>query len=112
MGHLKAVVYVRPTQATFELLCQLLRAPVYKEYHLYFTNFVPDTNLKALAEADQFELVRQVKEFYGDFYALDEVSSLHQLGGTRVIRDYFTAIYQEIAALRRRKNLGHQTRKS
>lgn len=61
MGHLKAVVYVRPTQATFDLLCQMLRAPVYKEYHLYFTNVVPETNLKILAEADQFELVRQVK---------------------------------------------------
>lgn len=72
MGHLKAVVYVRPTQATFDLVCQMLRAPVYKEYNLFFTNFVPETSLKALAEADHFELVRQVKEIYGDFYALDE----------------------------------------
>jgi len=61
MGHLKAVVYVRPTQATLDLLCQMLRAPVYKEYNLFFTNIVPEPSLKALAEADQFELVRQVK---------------------------------------------------
>ena len=72
MGHLKAVVYVRPTQATLDLLCQMLRAPVYKEYNLFFTNIVPEPSLKALAEADQFELVRQVKEIFGDFYALDE----------------------------------------
>lgn len=72
MGHLKAVVYVRPTQNTVDLLCKMLKSPIYKEYHIFFTNIVADANLKALAEADHFEVVRQVKEYYGDFYALEE----------------------------------------
>lgn len=71
MKHLKAVCFIRPTATSIESLKLHLRSPKYKEYHVFFTNIVSNSQLQSLAEADKYELVRQVQEYYGDFYAVD-----------------------------------------
>ena len=40
MMHLKAVVYVRPTDENIRELTKELANPKYKEYHVYFSNVV------------------------------------------------------------------------
>ena len=63
MAHLRAAVFVRPTAANFELLKREVADPKFSEYHLYFSNVVPKDQLRALAEADTGEVVRQVQEY-------------------------------------------------
>jgi vacuolar protein sorting-associated protein 45 len=69
--HLKAVVFVRPTPNSFQLVCNMLRKPKYREYHIFFSNILTEQQLKLLAQADEQCLVREVQEFYADFYALE-----------------------------------------
>lgn len=48
------------TEANAALLAKELAAPKYAEYHLFFSNLVPPTLLRAVAEADELDSVRQV----------------------------------------------------
>ena len=80
VGHLKAVVWVRPIEENIELLCKELRDPKYGEYHLFFTNHSPYMKeyVKRLALADEFELLRNIGEYYSDFVAVSpELFSLN-----------------------------------
>jgi hypothetical protein len=42
-----------------------------KLFNLDFTNFVELNDIKSLAEADEFECVRVVQEFYADYLAIN-----------------------------------------
>jgi vacuolar protein sorting-associated protein 45 len=72
MPHLKAAVFVQPTFDNLEILKEELRKPKFAEYHIFFSNIVPDDMLSALARADEFELVKQVNEYYADYMAINE----------------------------------------
>eukprot|EP01062_Namystynia_karyoxenos_P062621 TRINITY_DN55503_c0_g1_i1.p1 TRINITY_DN55503_c0_g1~~TRINITY_DN55503_c0_g1_i1.p1 ORF type:complete len:596 (+),score=257.78 TRINITY_DN55503_c0_g1_i1:96-1883(+) len=68
-GHLKAIVFVRPTQENIDLLRQELQNPLYGEYFLFFSNVLDPRHLEQLAARDSHEVVKQVQELYGDYYA-------------------------------------------
>lgn len=72
MKHFKAAVFVQPTEANFELLKQEISDPKFSEYHLFFSNIVPNDILTGLGKADEHEVIRQVQEYYADFLAVDE----------------------------------------
>ena len=90
-------MYIRPTRENLELIkAEVQRAhsllapallvatrtddetspqvadPRFSEYHLFFSNIVPNYFLQQLADADEHEVIRQVQEFYGDFMAINE----------------------------------------
>eukprot|EP01061_Rhynchopus_euleeides_P003596 TRINITY_DN12870_c0_g1_i4.p1 TRINITY_DN12870_c0_g1~~TRINITY_DN12870_c0_g1_i4.p1 ORF type:complete len:538 (+),score=237.67 TRINITY_DN12870_c0_g1_i4:107-1720(+) len=69
-GHLKALLYVRPTEENISLICSELRQPKYAEYLLFFANIVTEETLARLAEADDHEVVKQVHEVFADYYPL------------------------------------------
>ena len=95
VGHLKAVVWVRPIQSNIDMLCKELQNPKYGEYHIFFTNHddASDEHVKQLALADEFELVRHVGEYYADYVAVSpELFSLNvSCGG----RDSWDAAWRE-----------------
>lgn len=72
MGHLKAAVYIQPTDANIDLLIRECRKPQFSEYHVFFTNVLSKDKLQRLARADEFEVIKQVQEYYGDFMAVNE----------------------------------------
>jgi vacuolar protein sorting-associated protein 45 len=72
MGHLKAAVFLQPTEDNCVLLLSELANPKYAEYHLFFSNIVPQDILARLARADEGDLIKQVQEYYGDFAAVNE----------------------------------------
>jgi len=71
MPYIKAFCFLRPTGQNLRALQQELRTPKYGEYYLIFTNLVSNEYLKELAQADEHEVVQQVQEFYGDYYAVN-----------------------------------------
>eukprot|EP01112_Ceratiomyxa_fruticulosa_P003673 TRINITY_DN13992_c0_g1_i2.p1 TRINITY_DN13992_c0_g1~~TRINITY_DN13992_c0_g1_i2.p1 ORF type:complete len:554 (-),score=113.48 TRINITY_DN13992_c0_g1_i2:148-1809(-) len=71
MSHLKAVVFVRPTAENIALLAQELRKPPYGEYYLYFSNNLKNVFLDELAQADELEVVKEVHEYYADYFAVN-----------------------------------------
>lgn len=78
MTHLKAAVFVQPTEENIELLINEIREPRFSEYHLFFSNILPHDLLNRLAKVDEHEIVKQVQEFYADFLAINE--DFFQLG--------------------------------
>ena len=74
MLHLKAIVFLRPTRDNIELLAKELMAPLFGEYHLFFSNVLSNDAVRTLAQADTYELVQQVREVFADFYALSPSS--------------------------------------
>ncbi|RYH19732.1 Sec1 family protein [archaeon] len=72
MSHLKAAVFVQPTEANYDLLVRELAEPKYKEYHLFFNNVVPQDMLARLARLDEQELIMQIQEYYADYQAINE----------------------------------------
>uniref|UniRef100_A0A4W4FWY7 Vacuolar protein sorting-associated protein 45 n=1 Tax=Electrophorus electricus TaxID=8005 RepID=A0A4W4FWY7_ELEEL len=61
MKHLKAICYLRPTKENVENLIQELRRPKYSVYFIYFSNVISKSEVKALAEADEQEVVAEVQ---------------------------------------------------
>ena len=71
VGHMKAVCFLRPTEANVGLLVRELASPRFSEYHLYFSGILPPRLLTLLAESDPREKVRQVQEFFADFLPIN-----------------------------------------
>ncbi|XP_072166746.1 vacuolar protein sorting-associated protein 45-like [Diadema setosum] len=87
MKHLRCICFVRPKKENIDLLCKELRNPKYAVYFIYFSNVVSKSDVKALAEADEQEVVREVQEFYGDYIAISpHVFSFNLTGSARGMR--------------------------
>ena len=71
-SHLKAVCFIRPTEASVGLLVRELSKPRFAEYHFFFSGILSTGLLRLLAENDTYERVKQVQEFYGDFVPINE----------------------------------------
>ena len=79
MVHLKAVMFVRPTEANVQLICDELKEPKYGQYYLFFSNVLSTQHLEKISDADEQEVVREVQEMFGDFYAINpDLFSLKQ----------------------------------
>jgi vacuolar protein sorting-associated protein 45 len=68
--HLKAVYFIRPTKENIMLLKQEIASPHFKEYHLFFTNEIPEAHIGELAEADTSDRIKNLQEVYLDYYAV------------------------------------------
>jgi len=71
-SHLKAVVFIRPTEGNVGLLVRELARPRFLEYYVYFSGILTKGLFRLLAESDTHERIRQVQEFYGDFCPINE----------------------------------------
>lgn len=71
MGHLKAIVYVKPTEESINYLLDELRNPRYSSYAIYFNNIVSKSQLERLAESDDMEVVVKVQEIFQDYLTIN-----------------------------------------
>jgi vacuolar protein sorting-associated protein 45 len=72
MTHLKAAIFIQPTEANLSLLLRELKDPKFAEYHIYFSNRVSPHMITRLGRADEHEVVRQVQEYYADYLVANE----------------------------------------
>jgi vacuolar protein sorting-associated protein 45 len=63
MRHLKCIVFIRPTDSINYLLKEL-QEPKYGDYYIYFSNSCKKSDIERMAEADEFEVVREVQVYY------------------------------------------------
>ena len=78
MTHFKAAVFIQPTDTNLDLLVKELKDPKFAEYHLFFSNIIPQDMLVRLGRADEHDVVRQVQEYYADFMVIND--DFFQLG--------------------------------
>lgn len=71
LNQVKCIVILRPTSENIDLLCRELGRPHYKTYHIYFTNRLGPTAITKLAEADELEVVRCIRELPLDFQPIN-----------------------------------------
>lgn len=86
MQHMKAIVFVRPTEENIQLLCKELKAAGganYGQYHIYFSNVINQRQIQRIAAADVHESVKGINEYYGDYIAVN--SNLFSLDVTNCL---------------------------
>eukprot|EP00401_Gymnodinium_catenatum_P075118 CAMPEP_0117474782 /NCGR_PEP_ID=MMETSP0784-20121206/9459_1 /TAXON_ID=39447 /ORGANISM="" /LENGTH=581 /DNA_ID=CAMNT_0005269013 /DNA_START=57 /DNA_END=1799 /DNA_ORIENTATION=+ len=89
MRHLNAICFLRPTTKNFLLLSEMLKAPNYNEYHIFFSNVVKAPRIEMLAFCDEMEVVHQVQEFFADTFAInDDLFSLNEESTIRLSDDH------------------------
>ncbi|KZT44435.1 vacuolar protein sorting-associated protein 45 [Sistotremastrum suecicum HHB10207 ss-3] len=67
MPHLKCICFLSPSAESLDALAEELRDPRYGEYYLYFSNVLTKTAIERLAEVDEYEVVREVQEYFADY---------------------------------------------
>ncbi|KAI0328911.1 Sec1-domain-containing protein [Cubamyces sp. BRFM 1775] len=80
MAHMKCICFLQPSEESFEALAAELREPKYGEYYLYFSNILSKTAIERLADVDEYEVVREVQEYFADYAPL--LPSLFSLNHT------------------------------
>ncbi|GAA5980979.1 hypothetical protein JCM5350_004788 [Sporobolomyces pararoseus] len=70
LPHLNCIVLLRPTEESIEACERELEQGRYGGYWLYFTNTLTKLQIERLAEADRFELVQEVQEYFLDYSPL------------------------------------------
>ena len=62
MKHLKCICFLRPTPLSINRVIEELRdKPAYGDYYIYFSNTIRKSDIERLAEADEYEVVREVQ---------------------------------------------------
>ncbi|KAJ3865281.1 Sec1 family-domain-containing protein [Lentinula novae-zelandiae] len=70
MPHLKCVCFLQSSDDSLDALQIELKEPKYGEYYLYFSNILSKSVIERLAEADEYEVVREVQEYFADYAPL------------------------------------------
>ncbi|KAJ7442661.1 Sec1 family-domain-containing protein [Mycena latifolia] len=70
MPHMKCVCFLQSSDDSLEALQIELSEPKYGEYYLYFSNILTKSVIERLAEVDEYEVVREVQEYFADYSPL------------------------------------------
>ncbi|CRG98687.1 vacuolar protein sorting-associated protein 45, putative [Plasmodium relictum] len=72
LKHLKAIFLLRPTHTNILKLIKELKKPIFLEYYIFFTNILDEKYIEKLAKADEFEVIKNIIEYYIDTYVLHD----------------------------------------
>jgi len=78
----QALIYVRPTIENVNMICREVRESNYSEYHIFFSNVLPESFLTLLAKADTEKLIRQVHEYPLDYVPINPDLYTINIGGS------------------------------
>ncbi|KAF8073775.1 Sec1-like protein [Lyophyllum atratum] len=70
MPHMKCVCFLQNNEDSLAALQAELSEPKYGEYYLYFSNILSKNAIERLAEADEYEVVKEVQEYFADYAPL------------------------------------------
>lgn len=69
LSHLSCIAFLSPTEASIEAVKAELAKPRYGSYYLYFSNTLTKSQIEEMATVDEFEVVKEVQEYFADFLA-------------------------------------------
>ncbi|KOB60183.1 hypothetical protein PFHG_02018 [Plasmodium falciparum HB3] len=72
LKHLKVIFLLRPTYTNILRLMSELKKPLFSEYYIFFTNTINDIYIEKLAKADEFDVIKNIIEYYIDTYVLHD----------------------------------------
>eukprot|EP00049_Salpingoeca_infusionum_P010514 m.180957 g.180957 ORF g.180957 m.180957 type:complete len:548 (+) comp14662_c1_seq2:110-1753(+) len=72
LPEVSCIVFCQPNQTSIAQLCAELGDPKYKQYSIFFTNSISESDLQAVAEADAHNLVKDVEECFMTFLPHDQ----------------------------------------
>ncbi|KAH8989676.1 Sec1 family-domain-containing protein [Lactarius hatsudake] len=70
MAHMKCICFLQNNEDSLGALEAELKEPKYGEYYLYFSSILSKTAIERLADADEYEAVREVQEYFADYAPL------------------------------------------
>ncbi|KAI0036532.1 Sec1-like protein [Vararia minispora EC-137] len=70
MPHMKCVCFLRNSEESLGAVEAELKEPKYGEYYLYFSNVLSKIAIERLADADEYEVVKEVQEYFADYAPL------------------------------------------
>jgi vacuolar protein sorting-associated protein 45 len=71
MQHLKCIIICHPSEESIQEILKELASPCYGEYHIFFTNHLKEDVLNKFAQADRYNIVKQIWEYYADYLAVN-----------------------------------------
>ncbi|KAK6902765.1 hypothetical protein I203_108024 [Kwoniella mangroviensis CBS 8507] len=69
LNHLSCIAFLSPSEASVEAVKNELSKPRYGGYWLYFSNTLTKTQIEQMASVDEFEVVKEVQEYFADYLA-------------------------------------------
>ncbi|CAD6566648.1 MAG: vacuolar protein sorting-associated protein 45 [Tremellales sp. Tagirdzhanova-0007] len=69
LNHLSCIAFLSPSDQSVEWVKQELSKPRYGAYWLYFSNMLSKSQIEEMATVDEFEVVKEVQEFFADYLA-------------------------------------------
>lgn len=90
-SHVRAIVWVRPTEDNIQQICTELQNPSFAEYHIFFSSrdeHRMNGFIERLAIADHFELVRGVSECLGGCVASSPEMFALEVAPTKELMSY------------------------
>jgi len=104
VGGMKALIYVRPTMDNVDLICREVSRGNFGEYHLFFSNVLPQSCLEAIAKADSNQLIRQVHEFPFDYVPINpDLFTINISGSIGMSRCWGTAREMSVQSVMKRE---------
>jgi vacuolar protein sorting-associated protein 45 len=76
---LEAIIFIQPTEENITLLTTELGVPKFPSYHIFFSNILKKQYLKILARSDIQKRVKNIKEKFIDYHAINNSSIITSL---------------------------------
>jgi vacuolar protein sorting-associated protein 45 len=70
ISSLIGIFIIHPSQESVKKLMSILKTPLFKEYHIYFTSPVEDEVIHGIARSDECDVVKKVQEISLEFLAV------------------------------------------
>jgi vacuolar protein sorting-associated protein 45 len=70
ISSLIGIFIIQPSQESIKKLLAILKAPLFKEYHIYFTSPVDDDVVNGLARNDECDVIKKIQEISFEFLAI------------------------------------------
>lgn len=70
ISSLIGIFIIQPSQESVRRLTAILKTPLFKEYHIYFTSPVEDEIIHGLARNDECDVIKKVQEISLEFLAI------------------------------------------
>ncbi len=71
LNYVSAIYLITAKQENLNLLCNELKNPNFKEYHIFFLTDVSDDIIRKFAEYDEQDLIKSLQRIYCNYFAIN-----------------------------------------